>query len=310
MSETERQDVRAYLNEVYNYQGTPPRPPEPAVARGYQERACGFDMNNSLIYGEPEDCNVGDGVTLDPDSDGVNEDLIYVHSDTGSDMSGTESPAAPYRTLAHALGQADGPSNGAEDIIVFAGVGSPDEVDIGVSGFKVRPCAGSEERDFQYPTNPVMLIGRDRDNDGEYPPFDTDDVAVLDGGQPHCLARAISFPEDPATSFVEVAHFVVRDYGTCEGADIGSGFMSHDTKTDEVSSHHYYHDLSIRDVNKATPNGDSATIIEIIDKIFDMNIDASWSTTRSPPASPPSCSVCRTWSSATTWCSTQRPWCR
>ncbi len=264
LDETERTDVRSYLNGVYGLDGTVPRPPTPPVARGYQGRGCSFDMDDDLVYGEPEDCNVGDGVTVDPDGDGVAEDLIYVDCDAGSDVAGDGSPANPFATLGHAFQVADGPSDGAEDIVVFAGICSPDEASIPVSGlpgFKVRPRTGSEERDFQYPRDPMMLIGWDRDDDGLYPPFDTDDVAVLDGGAPHCLAYALGYDIADARSFIEVAHFEVRGYGTCEGDEIPSGFFIHESKSNQPSTHHYFHDIVMRDVNRAAPNGETATIV-------------------------------------------------
>ncbi|MEO1366524.1 MAG: hypothetical protein AAFX50_05070, partial [Acidobacteriota bacterium] len=45
---------------------------------GYQPRACGFDLDDDGVIGEPEDCRVCDGATSDPDGDGVDEDLVYV----------------------------------------------------------------------------------------------------------------------------------------------------------------------------------------------------------------------------------------
>ena len=49
-----------------------------AEPRGYTARPCGFDMNRNGVIGEPGDAHVGDGVTTDPDGDGVNEDILYV----------------------------------------------------------------------------------------------------------------------------------------------------------------------------------------------------------------------------------------
>ncbi len=37
-----------------------------------------------------------------------------------------------------------------------------------------------------------MLVGWDADNDGQYPPYDTDDTAVLDGNVSGNTARAIN----------------------------------------------------------------------------------------------------------------------
>ena len=93
----------------------------PAGPRGYEGRPCGFDMNRNGVVGEPGDCNVGDGVTLDPDGDGVAEDILYVDCNNGDDVGGDGSPANPFATIEHAFEQADGPADGAEDIVAFTG---------------------------------------------------------------------------------------------------------------------------------------------------------------------------------------------
>ena len=62
---------------------------------------------------------------------------------------------------------------------------------------------------FQFPSNPTMIVGWDRDGDGEYPPYDRDDVAVLDGQR--TLAWAITSPRKQ--SCIEIAHLTIRNYG-------------------------------------------------------------------------------------------------
>jgi len=183
--------------------------PQPSGQRGYQARGCGFDMNRNGVIGEPADCNVGDGVTLDPDGDGVNEDILYVDCQNGSDSTGTGSPSNPYQAIGHAINQGDGPGDGAEDIIAFRGVCN--EAIIlgafnGVTGTRTKLATGSEEFDFQYPTDPSMIIGWDFDNDGQYPPFDADDIAVLDGGAPNDFPVALKTSQGAATDNFELAH--------------------------------------------------------------------------------------------------------
>src|SRR6185436_15174352 len=98
------------------------------AARGYQSRACGFDMNRNGVFGEAADCNVCDGTTTDPDGDGVKEDLIYVNCGTGSNTTSCGSPSNPCKTIAYAWGtRADGPGDGAEDIICFTGICKTEE---------------------------------------------------------------------------------------------------------------------------------------------------------------------------------------
>ena len=72
--------------------------------KGYHARPCGFDMDRDGVIGEQADAHVGDGRTADPDGDGVNEDLIYVDADGGSDETGNGAASAPYKTVYEKLG--------------------------------------------------------------------------------------------------------------------------------------------------------------------------------------------------------------
>ncbi len=231
----------------------------PPLERGYVARACGFDMNRNGIVGEPADCNVCDGETTDPDEDGVEEDLIYVDADEGSDRSGNGSPDRPYRTIQFAWNTADGPGDDAEDIICFRGWATDEEAIIpGVSGITSTytvPKVGSQSRDWKYPRNPTMLVGWDSDNDGMYPPYDRDDTAVLDGtgdGERHGLARV--FRLNPRIDFVEIAHLYITDYGRFSvGAD--SGFIQFGPRGDGVD-YTYFHDLELYSIHKGRkPDG-------------------------------------------------------
>ena len=212
--------------------------------RGYAERPCGFDLDDDGMVGEAEDCRVCDGATTDPDGDGVEEDLIYVDCEQGSDDASCGAPNAPCGTVTYALEtRADGPADGAEDIVCFSGTCSPDEVRPqygGLTTTRVVPASGSEARDFELATDPAMLVGWDRDGDGAYPPFDADDVAVLDGTG---LARAISVRNTSASHF-ELAHFEAREYGR-----IGNegGFYS------QGPSHNYVHDIELVNINREMP---------------------------------------------------------
>ncbi len=70
--------------------------------RGYHARPCGFDMNRNGTIGEPADRLVGDGATADPDADGVDEDIYYVDSASGSDTTGDGSAGKPHQTISQA----------------------------------------------------------------------------------------------------------------------------------------------------------------------------------------------------------------
>jgi len=230
--------------------------PAAAQQRGYQPRACGLDMNRNGIVGEAQDCHVCDGRTTDPDFDGVAEDLIYVDAGSGADTATCGSPSSPCRTLSHAWGtRADGPGDGAEDIICAAGVFRTEEhlgpAFSGLDGYYQVAPTGSQSRAWQYPRNPTMLVGWDRDDDGRYPPFDTDDVAVLDGG-PNGLSQTFLLGE----SNLEIAHLTIRDYGGSSAPDTGIGLVKWGSGT--ISRHHHFlHDLETHGINRAKPKTSS-----------------------------------------------------
>lgn len=231
--------------------------------RGYQSRPCGLDMNRNGILGEIADCKVCDGLTLDPDSDGIFEDLIYIDCGLGIDSATCGSPVNPCRTIEHAWNErADGAGDGAEDILCFRGI-CTDEEDTapgvsGVPGFYIKPRSGSEARDWQLPANPTMLVGWDHDADGRYPPFDSDDTAILDGGV-NSLKRALHFNSNGAQSFIEVAHFSARDYGRFGPEDTNLGFMRVGSFGPE-STHVYLHDLQLERINRGRPSGSTIVV--------------------------------------------------
>ncbi len=227
--------------------------PLDAQQRGYVARACGFDMNRDGVIGEAVDCQVCDGVTLDPDDDGVNEDLLYVDADSGSDAVGSGSPQNPYRTIQHAWNVADGPGDGAEDIVCFRGTATDEEsIRPGVRGQTATYTVartGSQERDWDFPRHPTMLVGWDFDGDGAYPPFDPDDTAVLDGtGDGGTSGLAYAFSLDPTNDYLEIAHLEIRNYGRyTPGSD--SGFVIHGPAGDGLD-YVYHHDLELYGINQ------------------------------------------------------------
>ncbi len=237
-------------------------PPAAAPPRGYRPRACGLDMNRNGIPGEPADCHVCDGTTLDPDHDGIAENQIYVSCQTGTDSPTCGSPGRPCRTIGFAWSRRTGPASSAgEDIVCFRGTCHEDSIAPGVSGkpgVYVRPRAGTEARDWQLPKNPTMLVGWDYNHNGQYPPYDTADVAVLDGAG---LARAIALNADVPRSYVELAHFTVRDYGRgSQAAD--TGFISFGGAAG-ISSYVYLHDLSLQNVNQGRPLTSGSIVFDL-----------------------------------------------
>ena len=218
---------------------------------GYVSRACGFDLDGDGRVGEAEDCRICDGRTLDPDGDGIDEDLIYVDCQEGRDDPLCGTPDRPCATVTHAwTARADGPEDGAEDIVCFRGTCRPDVLTPAVSGLESTrsvPARGPQDRDFLFPEDPTMLVGWDSDGDGEYPPFDGDDEAVLDGAG---LSRAFHLGAE--NSFLEMAHFSVRDYGRYSDVE-RSGFVHLGRRGGLRADGLYFHDLELSGINQDQP---------------------------------------------------------
>ena len=220
-----------------------------AQRKGYHSRPCGFDANRNGVIGEAADLRLADGKTTDPDGDGVDEDIVYADAATGSDETGDGSPGSPFRTIAKAATALDGPDDGAEDIVCISG-SFHETVTIPHGG-----VPGHYERDaFQFPSDPLMIVGWDRDGDGEYPPHDRDDVAVLDGRG--TLAWAINSPRK--LSFIEIAHLTIRDYGyqrdNCGALKLFRWGTGH-------QSHVYIHDVELHRINKGEKDASGKIVL-------------------------------------------------
>ena len=220
-----------------------------SARKGYIARPCGFDMDRNGIVGEAPDRLVADGKTRDPDGDGVAEDILYVDADRGDDAAGDGSPGKPFKTIQKAVDAADGPGDGAEDIIAIAGTFHEALVlkHGGVPGHYVRDG-------FQFPRHPTMIVGWDRDGDGEYPPQDRDDVAVLDGER--TLAWAITSPQKH--SYIEIAHLTIRNYGYHERS--GGAIQLFRWGTGR-QSHVFIHDVEMQAINKAEKDASSKIVV-------------------------------------------------
>lgn len=214
--------------------------PTPAPAtRGYVQRACGIDINRNGIWEEAADCDVCDGTVnggtgfvelgasgVDPDADGDSEEIYYIDCTTGNDQSGDcgQVGETPCLTLQAAFDQAV--PDGNEEIYCFTGVCAEGELDFNHGGvIDVTPsytvtAAGFEQQDWEYPLNPVMLLGWDTDGDGEFPPYDAvdDGVAVIDGDGLNNATFLFDSQGAPNnrdySSMLEMAHFTVRDFGS------------------------------------------------------------------------------------------------
>jgi hypothetical protein len=217
--------------------------------RGYQARACGFDLNRNGVFGESADCHqICNGSIGGRDAGGVSRNQVYVSCNTGNDNATCGAPGNPCRTISYAWNSRTAPAgSNTADIICFRGICHEDSIQTAVSGKPgtyLKPQAGSEGRSFELPTHPTMLVGWDYNRNGAYPPYDTADQAVLDGSG---LALAIRLSLNTPNSYLELAHFTVRNYGTGSTAN-NNGFMTLGGAPGS-SNHIYVHDLSIENVN-------------------------------------------------------------
>ena len=233
-----------------------PDRPTAGPVNGYNPRPCGFDLDDDGVIGEPEDCRICDGRTRDVDQDGVDEDLIYIDCQAGQNGPLCGTPDRPCGSIDYAwTSRADGPADGAEDILCFRGRCSPEILTPGVGGlpgFRLQPAEGSQARDFRFPTNPTMLVGWDFDGDGQFPPYDPDDVAVLDGGGPPGKGLSRAFHLGDGNSQLEMAHFSVVDYGRYSEVE-RSGFLHLGIRGGLRADHLYFHDLELSGINQDQP---------------------------------------------------------
>lgn len=249
--------VRGYLESVYDL--GKPRSSSPGSgilaramsegSRGYRARPCGLDANRNGVLGEHEDRGLGDSASLDPDGDGVEEDILHVCSERGDDLEGDGSPEKPFRTISEALRHCDGPEDGAEDIVRISGT-FHETATLPHGGVPGQYTAAG----FAFPRNPLLLVGWDRDGDGVYPPYDLDDTAVLDGKKR--LAWAIR--TNRKISHVEIAHLTIRDYGFQED-NAGAIQLFH--WGDGEQSHVYIHDVEFVGINRGEKDASAKIVL-------------------------------------------------
>lgn len=214
-----------------------------AADRGYNARSCGFDLNRNGVRGEAADCRICDGITLDPDGDGTNEDLIYIDSTSGSDATGDGSSSRPYQTIAKAITVADGPGDGAEEILCLSGTFN-ETITVTQGGVAGTYTADS----FLFPRHPLTIVGWDKDADGVYPPLDPDDTAVLDGQN----ALKWALIDDVNASYIEMAHLSVRRYRDTGVSDGGMArFLGAGTR-----QYFSFHDLEVESINDGLVDND------------------------------------------------------
>jgi hypothetical protein len=206
--------------------------------KGYLARPCGFDARIlDLVRGR------GAG----------GAHLLYVDAESGNDQRGDGSPRRPYKSIQEAIDVAAEFNDGRESVIAIHGVFHESLVltakNSGRPEYYVRGG-------FQYPERPSIITGWDRNGNGQYPPYDKGDVAVLDGA--NTLDMAVTSAASGVSNF-EVAHLTIRNYGNVPGAhDIGVFQFRGPGHGDQT--HICIHDVEIRHVITEVPNY-SGTIV-------------------------------------------------
>lgn len=207
-----------------------------AAERGYEQRACGFDLDFDGISGEAADCNICDGTTTDVDGNGVQDALFYVDAGAGTNNGSCGSSTAPCRSISYALfNRLTTPAAQQIQAICLKGTTS-EAIDFqsagldGASGFFTRPKKGTQVRPFQYPRYPLVLTAWDTDNDGVY----SDETAVVNSSNSATELRV------ETVNRLEVAH--LRFQGGNGGCSVGVAFI--DTAP---GNHQYFHDLVVED---------------------------------------------------------------
>jgi hypothetical protein len=109
------------------------------AGKGYHPCPCGLDLTHVVVFGG---------------------DVVYVDSRLDSDDTGDGSAERPYATIAYVLASVDGSDGDGAYTICIAGT-FHETVTLTRSG-----APGHYERDgCQYPTQPAMIVGWDRDGE-------------------------------------------------------------------------------------------------------------------------------------------------
>ena len=237
--------------------------------RGYEPRPCGFDLDQDGIPGElEEDCIVCNGSNAWTNALGYEVVETYVDCDNGVDNDTCGSPESPCATLDHTLGNQtpfrfDAVLDGASQQSVVCVRGQctgPLQPAGGQREVFTRPRAGNEARDFDYPAAPTMVVGWDFNGDGEYPPHDDEDTAVIQGGQRGLFLNWGSIPWTTASHDIEIAHLTFRNHSV--------DLLRFSSKP-AVAERIYFHDLWI----EAVAEGDLPTERGLFDL---RDVEAQW----------------------------------
>lgn len=234
-----------------------PQPPP----RGVIERErCGLDLDDDGIVNTADDCNVCSWqVTpppVDPDGDGVEERVMWVDCGAGADDGDCRDRDAPCSSLRYALDMlpAKADADNFESIVCFTGTC---EID-GPLGLPSGLVGGITKGDFEYPRDPVLVMGTDRDGDGIHPPQDDDDVATIVTTREGHDAVAFAFdapgPDEIARD-IELAHFRL----VAGAPDVRLVRNRYNPTLERI----YFHDLEIVGLRAGEPENPDAALFEL-----------------------------------------------
>jgi hypothetical protein len=241
--------------------------PLQAQTRGYTARPSGFDLNFNTAAGQPgtADVNVCDGIGNetsttgeDVDANGVNDRQVYVDLTRGNDTLACGLPNSPCRTIGFAMnagnvsvpgGPIQNPLDAQIQAICFKGVGRETVIPTvsGAPGTYTLPQTGHQARSFNLPRYPFILSGWDANNNDQYPPYDVNDVAILDGTLGGAPSLDFAIANINHVSNIEYAHFTARNFG--QNNSTSEGFMQV-TDGGGTADQIYVHDLQLTDIMK------------------------------------------------------------
>jgi hypothetical protein len=254
--------------------------PVAAQTRGYTARPSGFDLNFNGAVGDAGSADVnicdaqGDSASTtgeDIDGNGVNDRQVYVDLTNGSDQAACGLPGSPCHTIGYVMDGSDssvpggpiGPPAARQiQAICFKGVGWETVVPSqpGAAGTYRLAQTGTQARAFNLPRYPFVLSGWDANNNNLYPPYDADDIAVLDGALDGATSLAFAVDNANRLSNIEYAHFTARNYG--QNGDPNEGFMRVLAGGGMVSQI-FVHDLQLTDIMKGQANSSGHIVFNL-----------------------------------------------
>jgi hypothetical protein len=199
-----------------------------AHARGYVARACGLDTNRNGQFGEAADCAICNP-KVDPPA-GWTRWLVDCDGGSNTASCGT-STTSECKSVDYVITGRGNFSDDTPDVICWTGICAGSDLPVGgitipsgVAGTYTVPKIGHETHDPVLPMKPTLILAQDKDGDGDYPPHDRDDTAVMDG----CSARQqiVYALAASGTSYFEIAHGTYKNTGSraCIGPNGQTGF--------------------------------------------------------------------------------------